>query len=407
VNLPKTPPYKTQGRLVGRLEEGHKSWTYREFTGQVGKSDIAGTLQYLLRPTRPMLRGKVSSKLLRLEDLGPLIGAGPSASQSEFEDKKEKQPGDKVLPVTDFDTRSWGAMDADVVVDGARIVADEKLPIDSLHAVVKLDDRVLTLTPLNFGVAGGTFGSEIKLDARSGTIAADTRVRIKSLKIARLFPKLETTHASLGTLNGSVALSGTGNDIATLLGTSNGEVRALVGQGTFSKFVLEAMGLNIGSVIMTRLFGDEQIELNCLAARFDVNKGLMTTRAFVLDTTETRVDVTGTINLSNEALAMDMVPRNKQLRLLSLRAPLHVRGTFANPDVSIDKPTVALKLGAAAALATVAPIAALVPLTSMDLADNEEAAGCRDLMRTAAGNAKAPKAKAPAPAKAAQPEQSR
>ncbi|HYP83600.1 AsmA family protein [Variovorax sp.] len=402
VTLPKTPPYKTQGRLIGRLEEGNKSWTYREFTGQVGRSDIAGTLQYLLRPTRPMLRGKVHSKLLRFEDLGPLIGAGPAASQSEFEEKKERQPGDRVLPVADFDTKSWGAMDADVVFDADRIVADEDLPINSLHAALKLDNRVLSLTPLNFGVAGGTLGSDIKLDASSGTIAADTRMRIKALKIAKLFPKLESTHASLGTLNGSVALSGKGNDISTLLGDADGEVRALIGQGTFSKLVLEAMGLNIGNVIMTQLFGDEQVQLNCLAARFDVKDGLMTTRAFVLDTSETRVEVTGTVNLKSEALSMDMVPRNKQLRLLSLRAPLHVRGNFANPNVSIDKPTVALKLGAAAALFAAAPITALLPLTSLDVGEEPDTVGCRDLLRAAAGKAQAPKAKAPSSAKSAQ-----
>ncbi|WP_390367309.1 AsmA family protein [Variovorax dokdonensis] len=394
VTLPKTAPYTTQGRLVGRLADGNqKSWTYRDFTGKMGSSDIAGTLEYLMREPRPLLRGKVRSKLLRFDDLGPLIGAGPSSTQSEFEEKKEKQPGNRVLPVADFDTDSWGAMDADVVVDGDRIVRDEDLPINSLHAKLNLDNKVLSLKPLNFGVAGGTLGSDIQLDARSGTIAADTRMRIRALQLSKLFPKLEDTKGSLGQLNGSIALSGKGNDIATMLGGADGEVKALVSKGTLSKFVLEAMGLNIGSVVMTRLFGDEQIQLNCLAARFDVKDGLMRTDAFVLDTSESRVEIKGTVSLKTEEMNLDMVPTNKKLRLLSLRAPLHVRGNFADPAVSIDAPTVALKLGAAAALAAAAPIAALVPLTSLNLGDDEEFTGCRDLLRAAAGSAQAPKAR--------------
>jgi uncharacterized protein involved in outer membrane biogenesis len=51
------------------------------------------------------------------------------------------------------------------------------------------------------------------------------------------------------------------------------------------------------------------------------------------------------------------------LRLFSLRAPLYVKGTFHNPDVSVDKGVLALKAGAATALAVAAaPAAALLPL---------------------------------------------
>jgi len=388
VNLPKTPPYKTQGRLIGRLADGgSKSWTYQGFTGQVGQSDIGGTLEYVLRPARPLLRGQIKSKLLRFEDLGPLIGAGPSTSQSEFDEsvRPRAQPADRVLPVANFDTRSWGAMDADVRFDGERIVRAGELPITSVHAVAKLDDRVLSLTPLNFGLAGGTLGATIRLDARQGAITADTRASLRQVRLAQLFPKLEGMHASLGLLKGDMVLAGKGDNIAALLGTSNGEVEVLVSKGTLSKFMLEAMGLNIGSVVMTRLFGDRQIELNCLASRFDVKDGLMNTRYFVLDSSESRVEVQGTINLRTEQLALDIVPRNKQLRLVSLRAPLHVRGSFANPDVGIDKAMVALKAGAAAALYTVAPFAALLPLTSMSLGNDEDVAGCRTVVEGVAG----------------------
>ena len=393
VTLPKTLPYATQGRLIGRLDKGRQSWTYRDFTGKMGSSDIAGSLEYLMRPERPLLRGQVRSRLLRFDDLAPLIGAGPSSSQSEFDETKEKQPDARVLPAVDFDTSSWGAMDADVRLDGERIVQDENLPINSLHAAVKLDDRVLSLSPLNFGVAGGTLESTVRLDARSGTIAADTRVTANGLKLSQLFPKLQSEQASLGHLNGSIALTAKGNDVATLLGGANGEVKALVSHGTLSKFVLEAMGLNIGSVAMTSLFGDEQVQLNCLASRFAVKDGLMSTQAFVLDTSASRVEVKGSINLKNEQLALDLFPRNKQVRLLSLSAPLHVQGTFAKPDVGIDKATVALKLGAAAALFAATPIAALLPLTSIAFDDDKDAAGCQDLLHDAAGAAKAPKAR--------------
>jgi len=54
-------------------------------------------------------------------------------------------------------------------------------------------------------------------------------------------------------------------------------------------------------------------------------------------------------------------PNSKGLRVLSLRAPLYVRGRFMQPGVSIDKGVLAMKAGGAIALAALAP-AALVPV---------------------------------------------
>jgi uncharacterized protein involved in outer membrane biogenesis len=69
------------------------------------------------------------------------------------------------------------------------------------------------------------------------------------------------------------------------------------------------------------------------------------------------------------------------LRIFSLRAPLHVRGTFSNPAVSVDKGVIALKAGGAAALAAVAaPVAALLPLIN---AGPGEDAGCGQLLAAA------------------------
>jgi hypothetical protein len=52
------------------------------------------------------------------------------------------------------------------------------------------------------------------------------------------------------------------------------------------------------------------------------------------------------------------------LRLLSLRSPLYVEGTFKKPDVGVNKTAIALRAGAAVALGTVAaPLAGLLALT--------------------------------------------
>jgi hypothetical protein len=73
--------------------------------------------------------------------------------------------------------------------------------------------------------------------------------------------------------------------------------------------------------------------------------------------------------------------------VISLRAPIYVRGTFKDPNVSIDKGVLAMRAGGALALAVVAPIAAILPLIN---AGPGETTGCDTLLAQGGGKAVAP-----------------
>ena len=365
VLLPETPAYTTQGRLLGAIGKHSSHWTYDRFTGKVGDSDIAGHLEFQSGKPRPKLSGKVVSKQLKLSDLGPSIGADSNASK-EARGVAPVQPTGKVLPVETFRTERWTAIDADVQFSADRILREKQLPIHQLDTHIVMKDGVLSLAPLNFDMAGGNLSSTIKLDGsgREGknAIRATAKVAARHIRIKELFPTIEKMQATVGEINGDASLSATGNSVASLLAASNGELKTLVSQGSVSKLLLEEMGLNVGNIVLTKLFGDKQIQLNCMATDFAVTNGLMQTRVFVVDTDEAVITVNGSVNLANEQLDLTLKPDTKALRIFSLRAPLYLRGSFSKPDVSIDKGVLALKAGGAIALGLAAPAAALLPL---------------------------------------------
>ena len=78
-----------------------------------------------------------------------------------------------------------------------------------------------------------------------------------------------------------------------------------------------------------------------------------------------------------------------------LRAPLRLRGTLSDPQVSIETARLAGRLGLAGLLALINPLAGLLPL--LDSGDTpaaaRDAAGCRRLNQRLAGPAKRPVAK--------------
>ena len=365
VLLPDTPPYETHGRLKGQ-KGGDDRWTftYDKFSGKVGASDIAGTLTYVQRATRPLLRGELVSQQLRLADLGPTVGADTGAGTRQA-GKVKAAPSGKALPVDEFNTAKWGAMDADVKFTGKRIVRANDIPLQNVVADLHMKDKVLKLTPLNFGMAGGQISSNISLDGRNKAIDAQARVAARHIKIRELFPKLQSMQASFGEINGDAALIGKGNNVASMLATSNGEINAVVTEGSVSKFMLEIAGLNVANAVVTKIFGDKQVHMNCLAAESAVRNGRANVQRFVLDTDDAVIEVNGYVDLAQEQLNLDIRPQTKGTRILTLRTPLYAKGTFANPDVGPYKTPIAIKAGAAAVLAAISPLAAVLPLVNV------------------------------------------
>jgi uncharacterized protein involved in outer membrane biogenesis len=375
--LPETPPFATEGHLIGTLSPQGGRWIYEKFSGKVGSSDIGGSLDYQSKQPRALVSGTVISHLLHFSDLAPLIGADSNASKAQ-RGAAVVQPEDKVLPVEPFRTERWTSIDADIKFSAEKIVREKELPINKLTTHLHLQDGVLSLLPLNFDMAGGNLSSNIALDgsgkAGRNAIKATMKVTARHLKLKQLFPTLQPLQASAGEINADASLSAVGNSVASLLGTSNGEIKALINQGTVSKLLLEEMGLNIGNVILTHLSGDKQVKLNCMATDFGVTNGLMQTRSFIIDTDDAILNVSGNINLAQEQLDLTINPNSKGLRVLSLRAPLYVRGSFKQPRVSVDKKVLAMKAGGAIALSVLAPVAALIPLIKAGPGENSECA---------------------------------
>ena len=383
--FPETPPFTTEGHLKASLSENSSRWIYEKFSGKVGASDIAGELDYQKISPRPHLAGKVTSQTLHFADMAPLIGADSNANKIK-RDAPAVQPADKLLPVETFKVARWNSMDADVSFTADNIVREKKLPINNLKLNLHLKDSILSLSPLNFEMAGGQMHSEIVMDGSGkvhpGGLSAKMKLKARHIELKKLFPTLAKQQMQVGELNGDASLSASGNSVASLLAASDGQVQASIKQGTISKILLEEMGLNIGSVIIARLTGDKQVKLNCMISDFTVNKGLMQTREFWVDTEEAVLEIDGKANLAQETMDLTIKPTSKGIRILSLRTPLYIRGSFQHPVVSVDKGLLALKAGAALALAAAAPVAALLPLVN---AGKDEEVNCvRQPVATAA-----------------------
>lgn len=372
VLLPDTPPFETDGHLIAKIDADKGSeFRYNNFNGRIGDSDIHGSLTYLMGKPRPKLTGGMESKQLRLADLGPLIGvdSGKGAQKTRQAEQRRgeriMQPANKVLPYDRFETDKWNVMDADVRFKGGRIEHSAALPLSNLDTHVILNNGDLRLQPLRFGMAGGTIDGNIHLAGQARPLRGNMDVRARRLQLRQLMPDIESMRKTLGELNGDAEIRGTGNSVAALLGSSNGQLKLLMNDGLVSRNLMEILGLNVGNFIVGTIFGDEEVHINCAAASLTLTNGLVRPNIFAVDTDNAIINVTGNLSLAQEIMELTISPESKGIRIITLRSPLYVRGTFKHPDYGVKPGPLIVRGAVAAALATlVTPAAALLALIS-------------------------------------------
>jgi uncharacterized protein involved in outer membrane biogenesis len=372
--IPNTPPYS----LDGRFSREGDVWHYRDFDGRIGDSDMHGDASVTTGGKRPYLRADLTSKRLDFDDLAgfvggtPQVGRGETANTQQAMDAAEEQASARVLPDTPYDLTKLRAMDADVRLRAVRINAPS-LPLDDMDAHLLLEGGMLKLDPLNFGVADGDIRSRIRMDARTDTIRTRADAKLAGLNLSKLLPKVELAQNAIGKISGEVGIEGTGNSIAAMLGSSDGNIAMGMGHGRISNMLMEMAGIDLAEIIKFKLGGDRQIPVRCAFADFGVDNGLMTTRSFAFDTSDTILIGSGTVNLRDEKLDLTIRPRPKDRSLLVFRTPLRVDGTFKNPAVHPDLAGVGLRGAIALTLATITPPAAL--LATLELGPGEDS-GC-------------------------------
>lgn len=290
---------------------------------------------------------------MRLADLGPLIGvdSGKGAEKSKRSEQKkgEKsvQPAGKVLPYDRFETDKWDVMDADVRFKGRRI-------------------------------EHGSIAANIHLEGDKKPMQGRADIQARRLKLKELMPDVELMQKTLGEMNGDAELRGSGNSVAALLGNSNGNLKLLMNDGLVSRNLMEIVGLNVGNYIVGAIFGDDEVRVNCAAANLDIANGVARPQVFAFDTENALINVTGTASFASEQLDLTIDPESKGIRIITLRSPLYVRGTFKNPQAGVKAGPLIARGAVAAALATlVTPAAALLALISPS---EGEANQCRTIL---------------------------
>ena len=378
ITLPATPPFRVQGQLV----KDATSWKVDVADARIGSSRLGGVFTYDTRPELPLLSGRLIGARLLLSDLGPAVGV-PAAGEKAG--KRTKGPG-RVFPDREFDLPSLRRMDANVLVDIAELHTGTEVlaQLRPLRGHLLLADGVLTLADVEARTAKGRLLGYLRLDGRGKQAKWTADLRLLSVDLAQwLLLKREADKPSYlsGKLDAQVIVSGSGRSTAEILGSLGGDMRMHMRDAAISHLLVEAAGVDLAQAFGIVLKGDSALPIQCNVADFAVEGGVVRPRIFVINTRDSTIWLDGTASLRTEALDVRAVVSPKDFSPLTLRTPLHVRGTLSKPEVSLETGKLAGKVGAAALLALLNPLAAIIPFIDpgADQEAKQAAAQCATL----------------------------
>ncbi len=371
VPFPPTPAYK----LAGFIDHIGQVWTFHRFKGTIGQSDISGDFAVDRSKQPQMITADLVSHQLVMKDLGGFIGADRGTQPSQV-----PPASDKVLPSEPFNLEKLKAANADVHFRNEKIVR-EQLPLKKMKAHLIITDGVLKLAPIDFDVAGGNLISTIEMDGRQPRIATRADITAKGLHLGQLFPDSQLAGADTGIMGGRAQLVGSGNSIAQMLATANGEAALIMNGGSVGELMLRLSNLDIANAFLVLLGGDKQVAMRCLVGNFKAVDGDFKVKDLVLDTAKVNITGSGNVNFTDESLKLRLVPQSKDFSLASLRGPILVSGSFKNPVLRPEMGGVIVRGGLAVALGAVTSgVGLLIPL--LDFGTDQDS-NCRALLSEA------------------------
>ena len=247
-------------------------------------------------------------------------------------------------------------MDAHVKFRGTR-VESPIVPISEVATELTLENGLLQVKPLRFGIGKGKVDLLVTLDGRRKPAAIATAMTVNRVPLGEVLKsverKLQQQQTSTGTIGGRAEFKGQGNSLKALLASSNGHLGLAMEEGQVGLLLLELIGLDAAESIGILLAGNKPVPLRCAIADFEFIDGIMGSKTFVIDTKDTNIAGEGAVNFKTERIDFRLTPYPKDFSPLSARSPIVVSGPLNDIKIRPEAGPLAARLGLAAVLSAV------------------------------------------------------
>lgn len=310
--------------FVLRAEVRHDApdWILDRITGTLGRSDFAGRAALRQRNGRNVANAALVARQFDFRDLSSDHGQAINAAHF-------RRNGPRLLPETAIHLEHFRNVDATVRFVVHRLLFAKPSPFVSLAGTAVLDHGVLTIQPLVAGLVHGRITGSARVEHRTGQPHLMLNLKLIDSRIENVLIK---PAEAVGPLYGMIRLAGDGLTVRSAIGHANGTVAFIVKHGALLAKTGELIGQDAGGL----LAGKGRVELRCAIGHFSVKNGIAMPTPLLIDTAVSQANASGSIDLSNERIALIVAGHRKQRSTVRLAGPLKVSGILSKPIFGIS-----------------------------------------------------------------------
>jgi uncharacterized protein involved in outer membrane biogenesis len=271
-----------------------------------------------------------------------------------------------------LDLQRIRAMDANVHYR-AEAVKTEKMAIREIALALRVDNGVMTFTPVSFVLPQGKLTSNIKVDGSKDVPVVDIDARITEVKLEQ-FKTKDGQQPLEGTMVGRASLHGRGKSLHEIGSTAQGTLSAVIPHGQVRSAFAELLGIDAARGIGLLLTGNQdKTGLRCGVANFKAEGGVFAAQDLVFDTDQVLILGKGEVDLGPEVLDLTLTGQPKKFRFFRIKSPVVLGGTLEKPKVGLKPGNTPGQIALATALGVLAtPIAAVVAFVDPGLAKDAD-----------------------------------
>jgi uncharacterized protein involved in outer membrane biogenesis len=315
-----------------------------------------------------------------------LHGAKPKSAQVRTAEAKDADvkaaKGDTLLPDAKLDLKRIRGMDANVKYH-AEAVKTEKMSINEIFLALKLDNGVLSFTPVSFTLPQGKLASNITVDGSKDIPEVSIDSRLTEVRLSQF--KMKDGQEPLdGTMVGRAILHGRGKSLHEVGSTAEGTLSIAVPHGDIRNAFAELMGINAANglgLLLTK--NQEKTGIRCGVANFKAEGGVFAAQDIVFDTDKVLITGKGEIDLGTENVDLTLNGQPKKFRFFRIKSSIALDGTLSKPKVGLTPGNTPGQVALATVLGVVAtPLASILAFIDPGLAKD---ADCSSLLAEAQG----------------------
>lgn len=353
--MPAQGSYAVNGRVTG-VEGGFQ---VEGLEARLGESDLSGGLTLRLDGPRPRLSGALTAARLDVAALWANAAVDPMGVPVE---QPEPEGSDvQVFPAIALPFSALNALDAGVDLRIGALRLAQGLSLSAVEGRVVLEDGRLSLDPLRAEVNNAPLRLALTVDAAVSPAEISLDAEGEGIDYGRLMSDTGVTARVSGAADVSATLRGTGETPRALAETLAGSLSLDGGEGRLEHRLLDAASTDVTRALAPWREAGDDLRLNCVVARFDIEQGVMQSRALLADTQAATLGGEGAVSLRDERFDLRLVPHSKSASLMSLAVPVRLEGPLHDPHLAPDAAGAA-RAGALAIGSVINPIATIAAL---------------------------------------------